>query len=175
LALKAYGDQDFYLGLEAYYAGSGEFDKAREVVRTSLAVVRPYGVRYIDALSEYRMGNYGSAIRLFREQPFLFHDGSLFVAKSFAATGQADSALAVLSRLKNFYGGMFFGMADSRSLTEAKADHLAGMIYEKAGDRNKAVERYGMLLELWKNADADIPELVDAKKRFTALKGMTKR
>jgi serine/threonine protein kinase/tetratricopeptide (TPR) repeat protein len=175
LALKAYGDQDFYLGLEAYYGASGDFEHAREIVRTSLAVVRPFGVRYNDALSEYRTGNYGSAIRLFREQPFLFHDGLLFLAKSFAATNQTDSALAVLSDLKNFYGGTFFGFADTRSLTEARANHLAGTIYEKTGDRKKAVEHYGVLLDLWKVADTDIPELVDAKKRLAALKGTAQR
>jgi len=174
LELKSYGDQDLYLALEAYYAASGDFDKAEEIVRTRLAVIRPSGVQFNEAIREYHNGNYGSAIRLFRAQPFLYHDGLFMLAKSYAATDQTDSALATLSRLKNFYGGTF-GFDGTRALTEAKAEYLAGMIYEKTGERKKAMEHYGAFVEMWKNADRDIPELVDGKKRLAALRGMVKK
>ena len=45
-----------------------------------------------------------------------------------------------------------------------------GKIYEKKGDANLAVKNYEKFLELWKDADQDLPDLIDAKKRYKALK-----
>jgi serine/threonine protein kinase/Tfp pilus assembly protein PilF len=46
-----------------------------------------------------------------------------------------------------------------------------GKIYEDMGDKAKAVQYYEDFLNLWKEADADIPMLIDAKKRLAVLKG----
>jgi len=43
-------------------------------------------------------------------------------------------------------------------------------LYEEKELRTKAVEQYEKFLDIWKNADADQPELVDAKKRLAKLK-----
>jgi len=44
------------------------------------------------------------------------------------------------------------------------------MTYEAMGNAEKAKESYNALLDLWKNADADILELIDTKKRLAKLK-----
>jgi hypothetical protein len=44
------------------------------------------------------------------------------------------------------------------------------MAYEKMGDYAKAKENYEALLALWKDADSNIPELIDTKKRLANLK-----
>ena len=44
------------------------------------------------------------------------------------------------------------------------------MVYEAMGDVEKAKDSYSALLDLWKNADANISELIDTKKRLSNLK-----
>jgi tetratricopeptide (TPR) repeat protein len=48
--------------------------------------------------------------------------------------------------------------------------HLA-QVYEKLGDTDRARHWYGQFTEDWKEADSDIPELIDARKRLAELKG----
>jgi len=43
-------------------------------------------------------------------------------------------------------------------------------LYEEKGLKTKAIEQYEEFLDIWKNADADRPELIDAKKRLAKLK-----
>jgi serine/threonine protein kinase/Tfp pilus assembly protein PilF len=51
----------------------------------------------------------------------------------------------------------------------AKAFYMLGKIAEKQGDIIKARENYRKFLDLWKDADAGLPEVADAKKRLAAL------
>ena len=48
--------------------------------------------------------------------------------------------------------------------------YVRGLAYEGMGNAAKAEESYRALLDLWKNADANIPELIDTKKRLSNLK-----
>jgi eukaryotic-like serine/threonine-protein kinase len=49
------------------------------------------------------------------------------------------------------------------------AHYRLGILLEKKGDRAEAAKYYGRFLELWKDADPDIAEVADAKKRLAAL------
>ena len=40
------------------------------------------------------------------------------------------------------------------------------------GDKQKAIENTEKFLELWKDADDDLPDLIDAKERLARLKGI---
>jgi tetratricopeptide (TPR) repeat protein len=51
----------------------------------------------------------------------------------------------------------------------AKAYYMLGKIAERQGDKVKAREKYKKFLDLWKDADAGLPEVSDAKKRLAAL------
>jgi len=48
--------------------------------------------------------------------------------------------------------------------------YILGKIYEEQGDATKAIEHYEKFLDLWKDADAGIPEVEDAKKRLAGLR-----
>ncbi len=48
----------------------------------------------------------------------------------------------------------------------AWARHRLGLAYERKGDGERAQAAYRRLLEIWKDADADIPEVIDAKARL---------
>jgi hypothetical protein len=50
--------------------------------------------------------------------------------------------------------------------------HLA-KVYEKLGDTDRARHWYERFTEDWKDADPDIPELIEARKRLAELKGNT--
>ncbi len=43
-------------------------------------------------------------------------------------------------------------------------------LYDKQGDRTKAINEYRKFLDIWKNADPDQPQLIDAKRRLAKLK-----
>ncbi len=53
--------------------------------------------------------------------------------------------------------------------------YLLGKIYEKKGDQKLAIENYERFLDLWKEADEDLPDLMDAKARLAKLKGVAVR
>jgi len=42
-------------------------------------------------------------------------------------------------------------------------------LYEEKGWQEKAIKKYKLFLEIWKNADKDSPELIDAKQRLAKL------
>ena len=50
--------------------------------------------------------------------------------------------------------------------------HL-GKVYEKLNDTKSAIENYQRLVDLWKEADNNIPELIDSKRRLATLKGIS--
>jgi len=51
----------------------------------------------------------------------------------------------------------------------AKAFYMLGNIAEEMGKKGEARRQYARFLELWKNADPEIPELEDAKRRLSQL------
>jgi serine/threonine protein kinase/Flp pilus assembly protein TadD len=51
----------------------------------------------------------------------------------------------------------------------ARAYYMLGKISEQQGDKSRARDNYRKFLELWKDADAGLPEVADAKKRLPAL------
>jgi len=57
-----------------------------------------------------------------------------------------------------------------RALFYPKSLHLLGRIYEQKGDMKLAIKNYEALLDLWKDADGDLPELSDAKMRLANLR-----
>jgi tetratricopeptide (TPR) repeat protein len=51
-----------------------------------------------------------------------------------------------------------------------QAHYKLGKIYEKKGDYEQALIYYQDFLNIWKDADEDLPELIDAKSRLTELR-----
>ena len=49
------------------------------------------------------------------------------------------------------------------------AHYRLGMLFEKKGDAAEAAKYYGKFIEIWKDADPDLAEVADARKRLAAL------
>ena len=53
--------------------------------------------------------------------------------------------------------------------------YMLGRIAEQTGETAKARGHYQKFLDLWKDADPEIPEVEDAKKRLAAVQGSSRR
>ena len=56
-----------------------------------------------------------------------------------------------------------------RAMFYPKSIYLLAKVFEQLGDRKLALKNYKKLLEMWKNADEDLPQLIDAKARLAKL------
>jgi tetratricopeptide (TPR) repeat protein len=50
------------------------------------------------------------------------------------------------------------------------AQYHLGRAYERKGQHERARAAYERFLQIWKDADPDLPEVIDAKKRLTNLR-----
>lgn len=81
--------------------------------------------------------------------------------------GKFEKALYSLEKLQkrwNIYG--------VRSIFYPKSILLQAKIYEKMNDRSRAVQKYHLFLQLWKDADTDLPDLIEAKTNLAKLQGI---
>jgi len=62
-----------------------------------------------------------------------------------------------------------------RSIFFPKSFYLLGKNYEKKGDHQLAIKNTEKFLDLWKDADKDLPDLIDAKKRLARLTPLDNR
>jgi tetratricopeptide (TPR) repeat protein len=88
------------------------------------------------------------------------------LAESCLRSGRVDDAIESLERLL-----MRFDETRLNQPTLAvRGYYLLGTAYEKAGRNGPAVEQYETFLQIWKDADPELSEVPDAKKRLEALK-----
>jgi serine/threonine protein kinase/tetratricopeptide (TPR) repeat protein len=86
------------------------------------------------------------------------------LARAYEAAGDWEGARRAYEGLQKLTTGRFW----SGNLY-ALSFYRTGMIAEKTGDKAAARANYRRFLELWKNADAGLPEPADARKRLAAL------
>jgi len=84
--------------------------------------------------------------------------------------GQFSKALESLNRMQNIYSPVWI-----RGIYYPKSFYLMGKIYEKKGDRDLAIKNYEEFLNLWKEADQDLPDLIDAKARYAKIKDLVSK
>jgi tetratricopeptide (TPR) repeat protein len=89
------------------------------------------------------------------------------LARGYDLSGQTDSALAVYERAVTLPDGLAL-FSDFYSLGD-KYRRL-GELYEERGERDKAVDYYNRLVELWAGADAEFqPVVQDVRQRIARL------
>jgi tetratricopeptide (TPR) repeat protein len=92
---------------------------------------------------------------------FPFRDGAARVA---VARGDLRGAIQLYRRLLTYDANSKFIAAYEPRYVLAIARLL-----EKTGDKAGALQEYQRFLELWKEADAELPELTEAKQAVTRL------
>ncbi|MCI0561399.1 MAG: tetratricopeptide repeat protein, partial [Nitrososphaera sp.] len=94
--------------------------------------------------------------------PFL-QDG---LGRAYQQQGDFDKAIVAYERLITFDPA-----GQKRLLTHPKYHYKLAKLYEEKDWSVKAIAQYEKFLEIWKDADKDLPELIDAKKRLAKLQG----
>jgi tetratricopeptide (TPR) repeat protein len=85
--------------------------------------------------------------------------------------GQHDSAIAVYER---YLTRGWLGRHLMDGWHRARVVYRLGELYEARGDRERAIQRYGELVELWRTADPELqPAVQKARNRLAALRTET--
>jgi tetratricopeptide (TPR) repeat protein len=79
------------------------------------------------------------------------------LARAYRMDGRLNEAAEVHREMLRIYG------------SHAISHYELGKIYEEMKRPAEAKKEYAKFLEMWSEADEDLPQLVDAKKRFAAL------
>jgi serine/threonine protein kinase/Tfp pilus assembly protein PilF len=89
-----------------------------------------------------------------------------FLARFYVKKGEIDKAVAEYERLITFDPS-----TKARCLIHPLFHYRLAKLYEEKGDNAKAIGQYEKFLDLWRDADPDIAEVEDAKKRLAGLMG----
>jgi tetratricopeptide (TPR) repeat protein len=84
------------------------------------------------------------------------------IARAYVKNGKTEKAISEYERLMQYD-------PDMRLLIHPKYHYRLGKLYEEKGLIEKAIEEYETFIEIWKDAEKDRPELIDAKKRLARL------
>ena len=103
---------------------------------------------------------FGTSAIIYYNVPF----GRDMLARAYLKAGSLDSAIAEYRRLT-----VFDPSGWDRRLIHPGYHYRLAMLYEQKGMKSEAVSEYRRFLELWKNADRDLPEPIDARKRLARL------
>jgi tetratricopeptide (TPR) repeat protein len=86
------------------------------------------------------------------------------LARAYQQMGNLDGAIEEYRKLLTFDPA-----SQDRRLHNPTYYYRLAKLYERKGLKEEAKDKYTRFLELWKDADPGIPELVDAKKRLAQL------
>jgi tetratricopeptide (TPR) repeat protein len=88
------------------------------------------------------------------------------LARALKAKGDIDAAISEYERLTTFDPSR-----PERNWIHPKNHLRLAELYEQKGLKSRAIDSYKKFLEIWKDADPEIPEVIEAKKRLAALQG----
>jgi tetratricopeptide (TPR) repeat protein len=89
------------------------------------------------------------------------------LARAYIQNGEIEKAIAEYERLV-----VFDPQREERYLIHPKYYYRLAELYEQKGLKSKATEHYEKFLSLWRDADNDIPEFIEAKKRLSELQSL---
>lgn len=139
-------------------------------------------VYYAAGLVAFEEGKYDEAARSFknvRQLVWPMSDPDLHTAVSFLKIGDRDQAVEQLRRLTTTYfignvplSLLFLPVPAYWPISTIKAHYWLGVAYEEQGKKDEAIKEYEKFLEIWRDADFESAELIDAKTRLKKLKGL---
>jgi tetratricopeptide (TPR) repeat protein len=151
-----------------------------EVLRSTLSML----TSILEAEVLLAAGEPDSAIRVYRTTPVpqpsmspgwqlpLYTRPPLrdVVPRAFLEKGEPDSAIIEYEKLLRIDP-----KTSDRRLIHPLYHYRLARVYEQTGKADKAESEFRRFLELWRNADRDRPELMDAEKRVEELRQVAKK
>ena len=141
---------------------------------------RTHQERYLSLLKLYKQGDYMKAIKGFKE----LDNADLYALNKDIRRTLSDvfhywraRSFLEINDYQNALKETFNFRAANNQITGQtvfdqfwpKKYYLKGKAYEGLGDKVNAIESYEDFLRAWSNADEDLPEIVDTKKRLRNL------
>ena len=162
-------NQNYYGFLADVYYHLGELEKARTAAEKVSAI---WWTDRLEAREHHAKKNWEKAVSLYEriiarnpdQQPYCGY----LAALCYFELGELNKAVEEIRAAQSYFGGAHW-------LAHSKGLYVLGKIYEKKGDPKLAVENYEKFLNLWKDADNDLPDLLDAKARLGKLKGIAEK
>ncbi len=190
-----YSDFSFDAEFSHYYFGLADVRQGRidsaivcyTLLESSLPELRPFNKNILTTnLASLRAeillarDSVDSAIKIVQKiQPFFtsnIHPNTIelyniqspstrdILARAYYQKGELDKAISIYEQLTTFNPS-----SKERRLVYPKYHYKLGQLYEEKGFTDKAIEQYQIFLEIWKDADENSLELVDAKERLAKL------
>ncbi len=164
-----------YLGLKSVSDAQSTAEELRKLIQESpfKKAIRYY--QHLMGMVELERKNYLKAAGYFQKAISLLpytRDGRrearpLFInslAQAYYKAGDLAKALGEYKRISSLtYSRIWDGDI------YAKSFYMMGVIYGRMGKKTEANENFSSFLDLWKDADSSIPEVIDAKKRLEAI------
>ncbi len=158
-------------------AGCGEIEKAlsqaeihrKEIEENDSTFLWQYW--YSRGYIEHIKGNYGESVTFFEKavEDVHYFPVRYMLAVSYLKSNQLGKAVSELETALNRYDVN----RTWNCIWAVKAYYYLGLAYEMSGWNDKAIEQYETFLDIWKNADRGIEEIVDAGERLARLKNKT--
>jgi len=181
LELEKFGDWFFYASLLYPSLFLGEYEQAFSVAKK--VGVFPFIDIVVKAHLHQTRGELDDAIRDFQtvtQKGFAWPKvrSHYDLAECYLEMSQFDQAIESAIKIHKRRNRIPFDKPITEEIRAAiypRSFNLLGKIYEKKGDTQLAIQNYEKFLDLWKNADEDLPDLIDAKKRLAKLKEMSNK
>lgn len=94
----------------------------------------------------------------------IYRDG---LARAYYAAGEVENAISEYKRLISFDPE-----SKERFWIDPKYHYRLGILFDERGNNELAAEEYEKFTDFWQDADENLPELIDAKKRLNQLKDL---
>lgn len=159
------------------FARMGRFTDARAIADTLIT----HNLNEPDHYYYYLMANIAledgqlSQAKQYFEQSTKDNDARhlyyLPLVNALANSGETEAAIRLLEEMLQTRGCCYLGLLFHHSswLYYPYGLYTLGTLYEQAGKIEPAIQKYRQVLEIWKNADDDIPQLHQAKERLAKL------
>lgn len=145
--------------LSLYYIQNGEPEKAYKIYTGKPWILTLKSINEIKRKNYLQALTFLDSVKKYNSETFnyLIYYPLLLLQIDL---GYYNEALKTLTEMLNMCDDLYL----SYPLYYPKLYFLRGAVYEKIGNKSKAKENYKKFLNIWKNADKDLPWLIEAKR-----------
>jgi len=166
----------WYLLLGKMFVRSGEYQKAEQLLN-EIASRSNEGNKVDEAAYKILKGEFELAKENFSEAKDLLETASKLridgyslesLANYYYCTGDLDKAVIIYENIC----GLLKSIGWESQECWVQAHFSLGKVHEENGNIEQAIHWYQRFLSIWKDADEDLPDFIEAKSRLEALQEM---